>query len=493
MAKDSNNNTEDLLKNYRAIPEEDRKRAKVFFDRGDTVAGTGNYEYAIEMYIQGLAVDPENIEAHQTLRDISLKRKVTGGKDMGMLDKMKMPKAKDEKQGMLNAEKLLSYLPGDISRMTALFQAAFKAGCYDTVLWIGPIVQRANQEQKKPDYKTFIILRDIYSAIQEFRLATEACALAATLRPDDMDLQHEMKNLAANLTMTEGKYGKAKSFRESMRNVEVQEKLLNLDKDVMEGDALVKAIKDAEAEWNASPEDSAKFSKLIDAMVRSENKEWEDRAVELLDEQFKNTGQFRYRQRIGAIRMAQLNRQERQKRSELEKHKNSPDHAEFVQKYKEFMIDRAKTELAEYQLILDHYPTDGNARYQVGHRLFILGQFDEAIPVLQQVRSDPKHRTNASLLLGQAFLKSGFADEAVDTLKAVIDDYQARGDERSILMFYWYARALEEKKDTAAAIKAYSQVAQWNFNYADVQVRIKRLRAMVAGSSSPAPSAPMAD
>src|ERR1700676_3106626 len=98
----------------------DESRAKVFFDRGKTVAGTGNYEYAIEMYIQGLAVDPENVEAHQVLREISLKRKASGGKDMGMFDKMKLPKSKDEKQAMLNAEKLLAYSPGDTDRMLAL-------------------------------------------------------------------------------------------------------------------------------------------------------------------------------------------------------------------------------------------------------------------------------------------------------------------------------------------------------------------------------------
>src|SRR5690349_13620294 len=83
---------------YHDIPEEDRKKAQVFFDRGKTVADTGNFEYAIEMYIQGLNVDPENTEAHQSLRDISLRRKASGGKDMGMMQKMKMPKAKDDKQ-----------------------------------------------------------------------------------------------------------------------------------------------------------------------------------------------------------------------------------------------------------------------------------------------------------------------------------------------------------------------------------------------------------
>jgi hypothetical protein len=44
-------------------------------------------------------------------------------------------------------------------------------------------------------------------------------------------------------------------------------------------------------------------------------------------------------------------------------------------------------------------------------------------------------------------------------------------------MTYIYGRALELKKDMPAASKAYSQVAQWSFNYKDVQARIKKLRA----------------
>ncbi|HSU67147.1 MAG TPA: tetratricopeptide repeat protein [Tepidisphaeraceae bacterium] len=474
---------DDLLKNYRAIPEEDRKRAKVFFDRGKTVADTGNFEYAIEMYIQGLNVDPENVEAHQLLRDISLKRKASGGKDMGMMDRMKMPKAKDEKQTMLNAEKLLAYSPGDTGRMVSLFQAAFKAGCYDTVLWIGPIAQRTNADAKKPDYKTFIILRDIYSSVGEYKLATDACYLASTLRPDDMELQHEMKNLAAHLTMSQGKYGSAKSFRESMRDVAVQEKLMDADKDVHAEDAMVKAISEAEEAWKAAPEDWSKFSKYIDSLTRTEQLEHENRAIEELDAAYQKTSQFRYRQRQGVIRMAQLSRQDRSIRQDLQTSKNDPDYNERIQEYKEFLAERLRTELEEFKLVLEHYPTDTNARFQVASRMFQLGQHQDAIPVLQQVRSDPKHRTEASILLGQSFLAAGFPEEAADTLKAVIDEYQAKGDERSMKMYYWYARALEEKKDTPTALKAYSQVAQWNFNFGDVQARIKKLRAAASATS----------
>ena len=473
----TNGSSEDaVLSGYHDIPEEDRRKAQVFFDRGKTVADTGNYEYAIEMYIQGLAVDPESVEAHQALREISLKRKASGGKDMGMFEKMKMPKAKDDKQAMLNAEKLLAYDPGNTDRMLALIQAAYKANFYDTCLWIGPILLRANADQKKPEFSKFTALKDIYNALEQYRMASEAAQYALAIKPDDMDLQQDMKNLAAKDTMKGGKYGVAKSFRESVRDRELQDRLLEQDKDVHQIDALDRAIKDAEEQWRATPDDQSKFTKLIDALRRPEQKEYEDRAVALLEDAYQQSNQFKWRQRIGEIRMAQLSREERALRAEVQANKNNPDYPEQVQQLKEFLVEKAKTEMEEFRLVLEHYPTDSNARFQVAARTFQLGQYQEAIPVLQQVRTDPKFRVAASILLGQAFLMAGFPDEAVDTLKAVIDDYPGRGDERSMEMFYWYARALEEKKDIPAGIKAYSQVAQWNFNYRDTQTRIKRLR-----------------
>src|SRR5258706_15950383 len=98
---------------YRDIPEQDRKKAQVFFDYARTADGTGNYEYAIDMMLQGLAVDPDARAAHQALRDIAMKRKAGGGKALGMMEKMKIKRpTRGEKQNMLNAEKLLSYEPG---------------------------------------------------------------------------------------------------------------------------------------------------------------------------------------------------------------------------------------------------------------------------------------------------------------------------------------------------------------------------------------------
>jgi thioredoxin-like negative regulator of GroEL len=452
----------------------DQKKAKTFFDRGNTVAGTGNFEYAIEMYISGLAFDPDSAEAHQNLRDISLKRKATGGKSLGMFEAMKLKRpSKDDKQNLLNNAKLLAYDPGNTDYMVGMLQNGVRGGFYNTCMWIGPVLQKANADSPKPEVSKFILLRDAYVSLQQWKLATDACHYAAMLRPDDMDLQKSLRDLGAKHAAVVGNYEKAKNFTESVKDREGQEKLMKEDKQVQSIDNMRVLIDAAEAEWKADPTERGKINKYADTLAKTDDTEYENKAIDLLQSAYDRTRQFNFRQKIGTIRMAQMSRMERTLRQAVQA--NRAD-AEALQTYKQFVHEQTQEELKEYQLWSDNYPTDTRLKFEVATRLYKLQKFDEAIPFLQQLRQDPKYKTDAGTLLGKAFLEAGFTDEAVDTLAGVLAEYPGKGDARSVDMTYVYGRALEIKKDTPAAIKAYSQVAQWNFNYKDVQARIKKLR-----------------
>lgn len=468
----------ELPEGYREIPEEDRKKAKVFFDRGNTVAGTGNYEYAIEMYLNGLNIDPDAVDAHTILRDYSLKRKASGGKDLGMMEKMKLKRpSKDDKANMLAAEKLLAYDPGNTDVMVTMLQSAHRGGFYDTVMWLGPILQKANADSKKPDFNKFIILKDVYKSLRQWRHAVDAAHHAALMKEDDMDLGTELKHLGAQLTMEEGKYGSGKSFRDSVRDMAAQQQHLDADRGSQDSDAVGRLIAAAERELAADPNEPGKLMKLVETLVKTENPEYENRAVELLEDAHERTGQFRFRQNIGRIRLGQWARADRAERAKIQA---NPNDLALRKAYEDFFKQKTTEELSEYQLWAENYPTDSGIRFDVAKRLFLLGQFSDAIPVFQQVRNDPKFRTEAGILLARAFLDAQYIDEAVDTLAGVIGEYQLKGDAKSIEMHYWYGRALELRKEYAAAIKALSQVAQWNFNFRDVQARIKKLRAASA-------------
>lgn len=463
------------IEGYTAIPEEDRRKAKAFFDRAAAVAGTGNFDYAIELFLNGLALDPDSVEAHQALRDVSLKRKASGGKTLGMFERMKfMRPSRDDKQNLLNAEKLLAYDPGNTDYMQQVLQSAHRGGFYDTVLWMGPIFLKANAESAKPDFHKFIVLKDVYRALKQWKLATDACHYAASMRPDDMDLQAELKNLGAQQTMEAGRYGESGSFRESVVDAEGQQRLLEQDKGVLSEDILQRNIREAQAEYDADPNEPGKLMRLVEALVKTEQMEYENRAIELLESWFKKTGQFRFRGTAGQIKMKQLARMERSMRAEVAR---NPADEDLKRSYLQFVQEKAEEELKEYQLASEAYPTDLGLKYNIALRLFELRRYDEAIPRFQEALSDPKVRTDATVYLGRAFLEAGFFDEAVDTLKSAIESYQLRGDQRSKDMHYWFGRALEAAGDVTQALKNYSQVAQWDFNYKDVQTRIRSLRA----------------
>src|SRR5205085_2983072 len=137
--------------------------------------------------------------------DIAMKRKASGRKDLGMMGSMHLRRrTKESELTMLSAEKVLSKDPGNTDHMVTMLQNAHKAGFYDTVMWIGPIRLRANADSKNPDGSKFIILKDIYKDLRQWKAATEACHYALRMDEFNMDLQTELKNLGAQDTMDEG-------------------------------------------------------------------------------------------------------------------------------------------------------------------------------------------------------------------------------------------------------------------------------------------------
>jgi hypothetical protein len=368
---------------------------------------------------------------------------------------------------------MMAYDPGNTDVMINLMQNALRAGYYDTVMWVGPILQRANADSNKPDYNKFITLKDTYRSLQRWKLASDAAHLALRMRPNDMDLQADVKNFAALETMGQGKYGQAGSFRDSVKDMNKQYQLMNQDKNVTAMDVMTRIILDAEAEYNAEPNDPGKLSKYVDALEKTEQPEYEQRAVELLQAFYDKSKQFRFRQRIGKIQLRQWARAEKAKRAELSANPTDP---ELRKAYLDFKKEQAQFELTELVEWSDNYPTDMSIRYEIGRRLYELEQFNEAIPVFQQARADPKLRFDAGIQLARSFMSAGFIDEADETLGALIKDYAGKADAKAKDMYYFRGIALEQKGVKDEALKHFSQVAQWDFNYKDVQARIKRLR-----------------
>ena len=218
--------------------------------------------------------------------------------------------------------------------------------------------------------------------------------------------------------------------------------------------------------------------KYADALFRTEDMENENLAIDVLQKAYDRTQRFAFRQRIGKAQMDQMRRMERSLRQQLQQAPNDP---QLRADYEQFATEQREFELKEFTLWSEQYPTDLTLKYEMAARLFALKRYDEAIPLFQASRLDPKKKTESTIALGRSFLEAGFVDEAIETLQVIVDEYANKGDDASKLMYYWQGRAYEQKNQNDMALKRYSQVAQWEFTYRDVQQRIKKLRAAGGG------------
>jgi tetratricopeptide (TPR) repeat protein len=464
---------------YREVSDADRKKAQSFFAHGRSVAATGNYDYAIDRFLSGLGYDPDDVTAHKELREISLKRKASGGKGLGMFETLKLKKkTKDDKTNLSNAEKLLTFDPGNSDHMLIIAQTAAKLGYFDTVLWAGDLVAQAELDSGKPDANKFLALRDVYKAIEHWPRAVETVYTALRLRPNDMELQVEARDLAARQTMQGAGYDKMGSFRDQVKDLKSQIRLLDADKDITDIGVLDGMIADADKELADNPGEVGKMRKLVDLLVKTEKTDYEERAINLLQEWYDKTRQFSFRLRIGQIRMRQMHRQEAAKR------KAATDPA-GKKAYEDFKRQMAEFELSEFALCADAYPTDHSFKYEMARRQMLLKRYDEAIANFQTARNDPKHRVNAQIFLGRCFFEAGYLNEADETLGVLIRDFENTESPKYMDMLYWRAMALEKLNKVEEARKLYSQIFQKDSSYRDVSERLKRLRD---ASAAPPPT-----
>jgi len=464
----------------RVTTDEDKARARPWFAKAKKLVDDRNYDYAIKCYLDALAVWPEAVEeGHQLLRACSAARMATGGKKPGLTDGVKHSMThKDPLTAMLNAEWLLAHDPTNVTYMEGLFKNANKARCDDTAMWIGPILRNAAEQEKKPGPKRFALLKETYEelgdraqargevdlAVEAYTRALEAITIQARIDPKDSSLPNIRRDLSTKLTILKGKYQTAESFTESVRDREGQAEIHDRDRMVQTSSRLAELIASAERDLAEHPGVPAKVLAVAELLCREEHEPNELRAIGLLVEHYKSSGEYRYKQQADDIRMRQLLRQFRQVRESGDR-----------DAIRETRTEQLRFELKVYAERMQQYPTDQRMRFEYARRLFEGGRFDDAIPLLQIARADARNRSRCDLYLGRCFFEKGYHRQAADTLSRALAASETTDDQHAKALRYWLGRAQEAGGQAVEALQSYGQLLLMDYNYRDVRARMDAL------------------
>ena len=466
--------------------ESDLTAATRFFQKARKAAEGKNYDYAIEMYLDGLRRAPDALEeGHLPLCELGLQRRGRGGKKPSMVERVKRLRGKNPLEQMLNAEYLFAKDPDHTPYAEAMLKAAVEGGYHKTAHWIANLIFQTNNAIEKPSLHTYVLLRDSYKAMGQYDKAVAACQRAVKLRPDDKDLADAFKNLSAELTMSRGKYGTAANFRQSIRDQDKQAKLYSQDRVVKTRDYRVTAVEDARKAYAREPEVAKNAFALADALADLETDEAENEAIELLESLYERLQDFRYQERAGLLKIRQIKRWRRATRKRL---KAKPDDAETRAELEELEKALHAMELEHYRLCMESHPTDLAAKYEYALRLMHDGQYNEAIPLFQDAQRDPRRKISAMDKIGYCFFLKGWYADAIDVFMRAIDAYEIKDDGTAKELRYNLARAYEEQGDSENALELYRKIAQLDFGYKDVCQRVDKLRAAGNdGRSGPEP------
>lgn len=450
------------------------EKAKAFFTRAEEVASTDNFDYAIDLYLEGLKQSPDALEdGHAPLRKLALIRQGKGGKKPSMMDQFKHSGGKTPLDQLLNAVYLMAKDPDNLGHLEKVLKACVAGKYRRTGEWIAQLLFDANRANPKPSFAIYVLLKDCYRQLEFYTQAVTACQLALELKPQDDALTNELRDLSANMTMEKGKYGKAATFRESIQNKDYQDRLQSQDAVVKSENVKQRTLSEARRQYQQAPTSTTNILQLSEALMDMATEPAYTEAIALLNQSYATTKDFTFQRKMYELEIKGLQTSIRRIQESLH---GQPAQGSKAQELAQLTSQLDQKELEYFRNCADNYPTDMRFKYEHGRCLIKTKQFDQAIPLFQDSRNDPRLKTASIDKIGLCFLLKGWYEDAIDIFNEALKECHAQDNAIAKDIRYNLARAYEASNQTAKAIEFYRKLAQTDFSYKDVSQRLDKLR-----------------
>jgi tetratricopeptide (TPR) repeat protein len=468
----------------------DPRKAKAFWDKAGVVHESGNYEYAMQLWLNGLGWDPTNFEAVRSFlrsADAFLQENPKAKLDKGTRSGLH---AKGDVRKFIDALLDFGIRSTDSGSAVRVTEAAAKIGVRQAGTLLGQHALALAQQDGKPRKDTFVKLLDAFEKLEAYQLASEAGTIATRLDPTDGELQNRLRNMLARNTMTQGGFDSDEEggFRKNIRNADKQHALEQEDSISKSGSVKDQIVARTEAEYAERPDDLPTVTKYVKALLDRGRPADELKAMSTLGKAYKDSGQFRFRKMAGEIQVKRaIKTVEKLRAAATTEAAGDGDVAEAAEKHSVAQRALIKLQLEELRLQVEHYPTDLGLKFQLGKILAATGDHDASIELFQQAQDDAKIRRQVQLEMGRSFLAmGGWDDAAVGTfrggLEGMPDDTTPLGMElRYGLLCSLQSKAMSEKNAEAAeeADRIAAGIAMQKFNFRDVRERREQIKALI--------------
>ncbi len=185
-----------------------------------------------------------------------------------------------------------------------------------------------------------------------------------------------------------------------------------------------------------------------------------------------NPGDVALQRRTEIIRDKAQDQYIQNMQAHLDANPDAPDAEEQRAQLAEVRRERASAMINEAKVRVDRNPTDKAVRFDLGQAYFNASMFTEAIPELQQAKSNPNIRIKAILLLGRCFEKKNMNDLAQSAFFEASKELAIMDNTKKELL-YELALVSEKMGKKDQYLDALKEIYNADYGYRDVAKRVE--------------------
>ena len=451
------------------------RTAQDLFQKALAALERNNLNYAITMFLQCLAIEPNFTKARQFLRAAQTKRADSAGgfkkmvaaaKSMPLLTRAKIAVNKSPAEAMDLAEQVLNEDPQQSQALSILAEAAEVAGFLETAAQTMEYYAKVHPK----DGKAIRWLARCYIKLEQYDQARDAYERALQLNPADFEAQKGLKDATAHEAMQGGGWSEASSYRDVMKDKDQAVALEQESRVVRADDMVSNLIQESLAKLKQDPNNPVIRREL--GKLYGQKGDF-DTALEYLEALFKaEAGSDPAMEReIAEIKTRRLD--DGIVRKKKERATNPANAAALENEITKLETERAELLLMRTERMVERYPNDLMYRYELGALYMKLGRTQDAIAQFQKSVGQPQRRVASLNYLGQCWQQEGLYDMAVDQYLKAIEELPAMDNLKKDLI-YNLGTAYERMGDADKAVAEFKKIASVDFNYRDVRQKIMR-------------------
>jgi tetratricopeptide (TPR) repeat protein len=259
-------------------------------------------------------------------------------------------------------------------------------------------------------------------------------------------------------------------FRSAMKSTDEAQQMENMARQGMTQEQMQNMLAQMAAEYEKDPNNVNVVKRIADLYDRLEQPgnalSYFDWAIQLNPADV--SLQLRAEQMRNKIAEAAIDKME----AEIEADPSAPDIAEKRAQIAAIKQDRLATVLADAKDKVERNPTDKQYRFDLARVLFDCEQYREAIPQLQQAKSNPHIRNKALLMLGRCFERLNMNDLAENAMSEAIKEMPIFNNEKKELL-YDLGLVYQKMNKKDDYINCMKEIYNNDYGFKDVAVRVE--------------------